>query len=391
MKFAEARTVLRPLVMGAAAFVAATSAFGQGTTTDLPSAPPTPSASVSPVVQKSMPPDQGAEGSEKAFVLAQPPFMMNYQGYLTDDDGSPLNGAYDMEFRLYDEPVGGFLEWGPESHVGVTVTNGLFQVALGSVTALLPADFDKALYLAVSVEGSDLSPRQPLRAVPYAFGLVPGAEVEGEPTGSSYALRVTNTGTGSSDRGLYAAGEQYGLYAEEVGPDSDTGIYSPDYVRAKGYRSIENSYFWVPGNAAILYPTTGCTLYNQSYGSVRLECSAAGGKHIDLPIPAPGPLFGQDVTVESIRVFYDLDSTGSYIDRTLLNKQTAAGQAVPIVDDNTNRISISPTSYTLTAVANNTLTTSAGVLNLHLIINHDGNANHDVNIGGVRVELKHID
>ena len=241
------------------------------------------------------------------------------------------------------------------------------------------------------MNGSDLLPRQPMRAVPYAFGLVPGAEIEGVPEGSTYALQVRNLGTDSNDSGIYARGEKWGLYAEEVGENSDVGIHSPDFVEAKGYRSFEDSYLFVPGTAAVLYPSSGCTLWTQIHGSARLECSTAGTKHIYIPVTVPGILFGQTVSVNSVRVHYDLDSSGSYIDRTVLYKQTAAGQSVTIFDDGTNRTSTSPTSYSLNAVDNNALGLYDGVLNLYLMIYHDGDIGHDVNVGGLRMRLQHTD
>jgi hypothetical protein len=105
----------------------------------------------------------------------------------------------------------------------------------------------------------------------------------------------------------------------------------------------------------------------------------------------PGPLYGQDVYVESITVYYDLDTADSYITRTDLRKQTAAGQSVSVLSSLTDRTSTSPTSYSLSATDNYTLTTSAGMLNLYLAIEHDGNTSHDVNIGGVRIRLGHSD
>ena len=60
------------------------------------------------------------------------PQEINYQGYLTDAEGNPLNGSVSMTFRLYDNLTGGTLLWveGPSS---VTVKEGVFNVVLGSV------------------------------------------------------------------------------------------------------------------------------------------------------------------------------------------------------------------------------------------------------------------
>jgi hypothetical protein len=37
------------------------------------------------------------------------PPVINYQGYLRDVEGNPVDGPFTMTFRLYDEPAGGEL------------------------------------------------------------------------------------------------------------------------------------------------------------------------------------------------------------------------------------------------------------------------------------------
>ena len=105
------------------------------------------------------PDDRGMEGIPRTegIVLAQPPTTMAYQGYLTNPVGSPLNGFYDMTFTLFDAVVDGLDEWGPETHTNVNVTNGLFEVSLGSVVPLNPTDFYEALYLEVTVDGQTVT------------------------------------------------------------------------------------------------------------------------------------------------------------------------------------------------------------------------------------------
>ncbi len=372
--------------------VAAGVVLGQGPEGDKPPVDPDPTPEVV---------DQGTEGQEgeenavdaDAIIFAQAPQTINYQGYLTDSSGNPLDGTYDLVFHLYDEELAGVAEWGPETHNDVEVRAGLFQVALGATVILYPNDFDEALYLAVQVDGVDVTPRQPLRAVPYAFGLVPGAEVEGDPGSGNYALRVENTGLGSTDRGLYAKGEQYGIYAEEVGDGSDVGIYSPDFVHAQGFRSDGDSYLWVPATAGMLYPKAGCALYPSWHGNVRLQCTLPGAStvEIDIPITVPAVLYAQEVRVREVRVYYKLDHAGSYITRSSVRRLANAVDSVALIDDYQNRTSTTATSYALEPTANYTLTASSGALNMHLGIVHDGDAAHDVYIGGVRVRLRHYD
>jgi len=117
---------------------------------------------------------------------------MNFQGRLTNASGNPLaNGTYNMKFRIMDAPTGGSVLWTEQransATTGVTVTNGIFSVQLGDVTALAPSLFNGAgpLYFEVELptpatatctgascevytEGA-MTPRNKLGASAYAF------------------------------------------------------------------------------------------------------------------------------------------------------------------------------------------------------------------------------
>jgi hypothetical protein len=106
-----------------------------------------------------------------AFVLtveASPPKTMNYQGRLTQPDGTPVNGDVSIVFRLYEAAVGGIVLWS-ESHT-VAVSQGYFDVQLGTKIALTAALFQNPLFLGVTVgTDSEMTPRRPLSSVPSAF------------------------------------------------------------------------------------------------------------------------------------------------------------------------------------------------------------------------------
>ena len=73
-------------------------------------------------------------------VWAEVPAMMNYQGYLADAAGTPLNDTVDMEFSLYQEDTGGTPLWTEPQSV-IVVTEGIFNVILCSSVPLdLPFD-----------------------------------------------------------------------------------------------------------------------------------------------------------------------------------------------------------------------------------------------------------
>jgi len=100
---------------------------------------------------------------------ADVPATMAFQGYLASAGGDPISGPVDILFRIYDQQSGGDPLW-QESHSTVVVSNGLFTVLLGSVTAF-PADLFSGpeRYLGVTVDGGgEMAPRQQIAAVPYA-------------------------------------------------------------------------------------------------------------------------------------------------------------------------------------------------------------------------------
>ncbi|MBI4676482.1 MAG: hypothetical protein HY748_02745, partial [Elusimicrobia bacterium] len=98
------------------------------------------------------------------------PAMMNFQGRLTDSLNNPLDGPYDFNFKIFDDPTAGTQLW-EESQPGVAVANGVLAVRLGSVTPLTTSVFyNGAAYLEIKVGTDVLSPRERLITSPYAFG-----------------------------------------------------------------------------------------------------------------------------------------------------------------------------------------------------------------------------
>ena len=115
------------------------------------------------------------------FISAQSAFNpeINYQGKLTNADNvAVVDGAYNIEFKLYSVSSGGLALW-TETLTGenkVTVTNGLFSVLLGNVTAISGVDFNQDLYLGVNIGGlgdvswdGEMTPRKQIASVPSAF------------------------------------------------------------------------------------------------------------------------------------------------------------------------------------------------------------------------------
>ncbi len=99
------------------------------------------------------------------------PQLIGYQGRLTDADGNPLTGTYNMQFCLYDMDVGGTPVDGWCEDQTVSVTDGVFSVLLGSVTPIPETVFDGTVcYLGVKVESdNEMTPRRQVVSVGYAY------------------------------------------------------------------------------------------------------------------------------------------------------------------------------------------------------------------------------
>ena len=390
------------------------------------------------------PPSEGPEGEAGAQgdvgIAAYISPVMSYQGRLVEN-GSPADGTRSMTFRLWTASMGGTKEWeeGPKS---VDVTNGLFHVTLGDTTPMDVNDFDQALWLEVEVEGITL-PRQELLGAPYAYSLVPGADVSGDIGAGWSVLHVYNAGSGygvlgrsSSGHGVFGRSTSgHGVYAESNGSglngaalkaesknttngiaiwakndSGDTtlalsndgagnlikgfgGDGGEDEFRISNNGTFEtkaDSYVFIPGNEFIKDTSSDATRWDcRSNGAVRIWSggAAASMRPIYIPITLPGVLYGQPIKVEKLTIYYVCeDGTKSFITGTYLYKQTDADSSTLLVGDTTDRQSTTATSYTLDI--NDTLSSSQGILGLYLYLSLDADANY-VQIGGVRLRLGH--
>jgi hypothetical protein len=102
---------------------------------------------------------------------AEIPGQISYQGILTDDTGTPLNGDYQIRFNIYGSESGTDSLWS-SGYQTVNVDEGLFIYRLGSVVSI-PDDLfagSGIRYLGITVSPDlEIVPRTRFLAVPYAY------------------------------------------------------------------------------------------------------------------------------------------------------------------------------------------------------------------------------
>ncbi len=132
----------------------------------------------------------------------QVPSVLGYQGRLLKTDGTPEAGVVQVRFALFDIASGGTALWSEDQVVALS--DGFYSVLLGSVTAVPATAFDApSRWLAVSVAGTELAPRQRVGSVPFSLKTGPHAHGDADLTGT---ISVSKLPVGSA-AGTVAAGD----------------------------------------------------------------------------------------------------------------------------------------------------------------------------------------
>jgi hypothetical protein len=305
---------------------------------------------------------------------------ISYQGYLTDALGNPINGNRNMTFRMWNAATAGTNMW-EETQNNVPVNGGHFSVALGSVTPLDPADFHKPLWLEVVVAGQTMGDRQPLQGAPYALSLAPGSVVKGNGTTGTYSttLTVSNVGQGSA------------FFAYSLSGIGLTTHGNPAVVADGPIQSSATSYLWISGNSLVKNISTDSTRWDcvGNGGAQIWRGGVAGDKSVYYSATIPAVLYGQNVRVTKMTVYYKCqNSANGFITQTGIAHFVDADSWDVIANDLTDRTSTTATSYTLNLNTDNTLSAGQGGLGIFLTFDFADNSNY-VQVGGVRLELEH--
>ena len=164
-----------------------------------------------------------------------------YQGQLKNG-GSPANGQFDFQFKLFDALSGGTQVGSALTVANQTVSGGLFTVTLDFGATVFIGDA-RWLEIAVRTAGggtyTTLSPRQPMTATPYAMSLMPGSIIQAN--SSSILVSVYNPGTGAGIFG--GSGSGVGVRGNSVAQHG--GLFTNNSTT--GYAALQGIASGTPG------------------------------------------------------------------------------------------------------------------------------------------------
>jgi hypothetical protein len=329
--------------------------------------------------------------------------LISYQGRL-EEDGSPVTGDRDMTFRLYSDETCSPQVGSDIVRNDVTVTDGLFSVKLDVNQAYFNG---QGLWLGVDVgnTGTNIVCEEIL-PVPYALSLRPEAVINHTTTAA--VLNVFNQGNGwgldaysqghDAIHGRSDAANHAGVSGNNTGGGIGVYAYTNSGVsfRAAGTGVIQSSaksYLWISGNDLRKKNSADTTQFEcDLYGGVKVRRGAdPGPKDVMLPVTLPGQLYGQNVTLTGIDVYFKSQSDSDGIGGTFVHRQTGAGSGDTIIADGTKRSCPTDpacTTYHLDLTQNNVLSDAQGVVYIAFQLFFAG-ADTYVQIGGVRLTLKH--
>jgi len=393
------------------------------------------------------------------------------QGRLTDPSGNPLDGTFNVSFRIYSISSGGTVLCEDLNNT-VDVDNGLFTWYMNMQGCQA---FDgRQLYLGIQVGGdAEMSPRQYIDNVPYAYGLRPGAVIS-DTMGNDAILHIENwaiDGRGLRSYGMSQSGTNYGVVGASRSPDGfggyfynngdgvalkaeslngnainasgenditvhatnvndiavwgsstyDAGVHgaSSEAAGVEGFSllgpgvyaeslsgvaiaangvitSSQPTYLWIGGNDVRPFFHCESTYidFNSRGGARSYRGATAGEKSVVLPITIAGTLYGQDVRLTALELYWKGDTENDSIMTFRLRRQTGVcnscyAEILADLTDYTCWEDTYPEGCTIhnDLTNNNILTPDSGILYLTLEIGYGGTT--WIDFDGARLTLEY--
>ncbi len=181
----------------------------------------------------------------------------------------------------------------------------------------------------------------------------------------------------------------------EIRDKDDTLILNVD--ESGSIQSSALSYLWISGNGLRPYHQTDSTVIDLDSigGAIVTPGETAVAKYVMLPVTIAGPLYGQNVTISALDIYWVGDTDMDSITDIRFRRQTGvcASCYAEILHDDTDHTCYEDTyttgctiHYDLTT--NNVLSADSGILYLMLQLTPIGDATW-LHIGGARLTLEH--
>ena len=245
-----------------------------------------------------------------AAPLADVDAAMSIQGFLTNASGAPLNGAYNMSFRIYDVSAGGTALC-TATLAGVSVSNGQF-----GATIYCYAVEGQQLWLGITVgTDTEMTPRQPIRPVAYALSLRPGATISST-LGGNPVLHIENWGNGGRGLRAYAqdtTSTNYGIVGASASPNGYAGyFYNSGGGTALWTRSIDNGNDLIlAGNANTTVGDDGILSSDPTYPSSDLILRSNDGIRVELDHDASAESADFQIIDKDGTTIFNVSNTGA--------------------------------------------------------------------------------
>lgn len=290
---------------------------------------------------------------QSAGAVSTVPTQMNFQGKLTDAAGEIVaDGSYNMKLRLYDASTGGALQWSEDRLVsasqGVSVTNGVFAVQLGSISSLSAGLFDGSptnLYLEVELptpatatsaspswtEGA-MTPRNQLATSAYAFN---SEMLDGFDSSDFGKLASANlfTAANSIDVSSASAFQVKNGLTNLFNVNTSSSVVTIGATDSTGVALVldtKNTSGDPTGVVGGMYYNSNSSKFRCYQGAAWADCIGAGGGGGDLQsaYTAMGGGTTPEIKLDATRGGLDIQDADSTIGNPLLSVRTSNGSGL---------------------------------------------------------------
>ncbi|MFZ1249605.1 MAG: hypothetical protein WAQ24_04790 [Candidatus Saccharimonadales bacterium] len=216
--------------------------------------------------------------------------QINFQGKLTNPDGTNVtNGTYSIVFSMYSVATGGAAIW-TETQSSVSVTDGIFQVALGSVTALPGSvDFNSgSIFLGVKVGAdAEMTPRVQFTSAPYAFnsdklgGIASTGFVQLSP-GSQQTGNINISGSVTAGSSMsFSAASAASIQSASSQALNVTGNAASTFSTSAGQLTVQSGSGTLSlGSSTALTANAGLTISSATTNALTLDSGTTGGVNL---------------------------------------------------------------------------------------------------------------